>query len=125
MSLCVLAGGKIIVLAISAFTLSWTHSVQKTEWREHWELTPAGLELAEAAVKGSGAGMEPGPDAVLREGWWVWAPGLAPQPRIALAASGTTGRGWTLCHDGGCTEVGAAAGDAVVLEPCPAPSGKP
>ena len=125
MSLCVLAGGKTIVVAISAFTLSWTHSVEKTEWREHWELTPAGLELAEAAVKGSGAGMDPGPDAVLREGWWVWEPGLAPQQRISLAASGATGRGWTLCHDGGCMEVGAAAGDAVILEPCPEPSGTP
>ena len=34
MSLCILAGGKVTALALSAFTLSWTHSVQKSEWRE-------------------------------------------------------------------------------------------
>lgn len=121
MSLCLLAGGKTLALAISAFSLSWTHSVQKTEWRERWEVTPAGLILAEAAVKGSGAGMEPGPDAVLRDGWWVWAPKLAAQPRIVLAASGATGGGWRLCHDAGCLEVGTEAGKPAVIEPCDDP----
>ena len=118
MSLCLLAGGKAVVLAVSAFTLSWTHSVQKTEWRETWSVTSSGLQLTEAAVKGSGAGMEPGPDAVLKDGWWTWSPDLPVQPRLALAASGATGSGWRLCHAGGCAEVGANAGETVVLSPC-------
>ena len=118
MSLCLLAGGKTIMLAVSAFSLSWTHSVQKTEWRERWQVTPAGLELAEAAVKGSGAGMEPGPDAVLRDGWWVWKPDLVALSSLTLAASGATGGGWTLCHDGGCLEAGTVEGEDVVLRPC-------
>ncbi|MGK6313907.1 DUF1850 domain-containing protein [Neorhizobium sp. DT-125] len=118
MSLCILAGGKVTALAVSLFSLSWTHSVQKTEWRETWAVAPAGLELREAAVKGSGAGMEPGPDAVFRDGWWVWHPALPPQDRISLAASGMTPSAWRLCHDGGCVELGAKAGDAVVLSRC-------
>lgn len=100
------------------FTLSWTHSVQKTQWRESWAVTPAGLELREARVKGSGAGMEPGPDAVLRDGWWVWQPRLPPQKTLSLAASGMTPSAWRLCHDGGCIEFGAEAGDAVRLSGC-------
>lgn len=118
MSLCILAGGKVTALAVSMFTLSWTHSVQKTEWRETWAVTPAGLELRQAEVKGSGAGMEPGAGAVLRNGWWVWRPALPVQPRVSLAASGVTPSGWRLCHEGGCQELGARAGEDTVLEAC-------
>ncbi|HEV7435661.1 MAG TPA: DUF1850 domain-containing protein [Pseudorhizobium sp.] len=121
MSLCILAGGKMMTLAASVFTLSWTHSVQKTEWREAWAVTPAGLQLTEAAVKGSGAGMEPGEDAVLKAGWWVWAPTLPPQPSIRLAASGLTPSAWRLCHSGGCLDLGVEAGDAAVLSRCQSP----
>jgi Uncharacterized conserved protein len=118
MSLCLAAGGKLTVLAVSAFSLSWTHSVQKTEWREDWAVTPAGLEILEAAVKGSGAGMEPGDGAVLRDGWWVWRPETRTVPELRLAASGATGSGWTLCHADGCVELGAKVGDEVVLTAC-------
>lgn len=119
MSLCIIAASKTITFAVSLFTLSWSHSVQKTEWRETWAVTPKGLEIREAAVKGSGAGMEPGPDARLRDGWWVWHPPLPPQPRLSLAASGATNGGWLLCHEGGCLTIGKVFGDAAVLSPCP------
>ena len=68
-ALCVLSAGKTITLAASLFTLSWTHSVERVRWEEDWRVTPAGLEIVEARVKGSGAGMEPPPDAVLKNGW--------------------------------------------------------
>ncbi|KKX28326.1 DUF1850 domain-containing protein [Rhizobium sp. LC145] len=119
MSLCILAAGKVTSLAVSLFTLSWTHSVQKTEWRESWEATPAGLELRQASIKGSGAGMEPGTDAILRDGWWIWKPKLPPQPRLALAASGAIVGGWRLCHEGGCMELGTTAGEEIILNSCP------
>jgi hypothetical protein len=118
MSLCILAAGKMTVLAMTAFTLSWTHSVQKTRWEEEWSITPAGLEIVQARVKGSGAGMEPPEDAVLKDGWWVYAPKLPPRPELVLAASGATGEGWSLCADGQCTIIGAAAGAPVTIKPC-------
>jgi len=118
MSLCILAGGKMVALAVTAFTLSWTHSVQKTEWREDWSVTPAGLQLTKAAVKGSGAGMEPGDDAVLKDGWWVWTPELPPQRSVHLAASGVTPSAWRLCHARGCLDLGLQAGDAATLSRC-------
>lgn len=120
LALCLLSGGKTTVVAASLFTLSWTHSVQKTEWRETWAVTPAGLQLTKAAVKGSGAGMEPGEDAALKDGWWVWTPALPPQPSVQLAASGVTPSAWRLCHAGGCLDLGGKAGDAVTLSRCPA-----
>jgi len=117
---CIIAGAKAMSFAVSLFSLTWTHSVQKTEWREDWAVTPAGLELTMARVKGSGAGMEPGENAVLRDGWWEWAPNSPPLQRLMLAASGATGGGWTFCHAGGCVELGAAAGEDVTIEPCEA-----
>ena len=51
MSLCILAAGKTLTLAVTAFTLSWTHSVEKTEWQERWAVTAEGLVLEEARVQ--------------------------------------------------------------------------
>ena len=117
-SLCILAAGKMATLAATAFTLSWTHSVEKTRWEEDWRVTPAGLEIVEARVKGSGAGMEPPADAVLENGWWVYAPKLPARPELVLAASGATRGGWSLCANGQCMVMGAAAGEPVRLKPC-------
>ena len=119
MSLCVLAGAtKTATLAAAAFTLAWTHSVEKTEWQEDWRLTPAGLHLVEARVKGSGAGIDPPAEAVLKDGWWTYAPAVPPVPRLALAASGATVSGWSLCAEGSCLTLGAEAGETLVIEPC-------
>ncbi|MGE0008833.1 MAG: DUF1850 domain-containing protein [Parvibaculaceae bacterium] len=118
MSICILAAGKATVLAGTAFTLAWTHSVEKTRWEEHWRVTPTGLEVVEARIKGSGAGMDPPDGARLKDGWWTYAPNLRPQRRLVLAASGATAGGWTLCAAGGCAVVGGSAGDPVVVTAC-------
>lgn len=115
---CLMIGAKALTLATAGFTLSWTHSVEKTVWAEDWSVVPGGLVLTEARVKGSGAGMDPGEGAVLSDGWWRWSPNLAPVPQLALAASGATVSGWELCADGACQTLGAEAGAALVIRPC-------
>lgn len=102
MSLCIAAGAASLVLATKAFTLSWTHSVERTEWREAWRVTPAGLVLAEAQIKGSGAGMDPPPQARWRDGRFVYVPEMEPVAEIRLAVSGATGAGWQLCSGDDC-----------------------
>jgi len=118
MSLCLLAGGKTVALAATVFTLSWNHSVERTEWQEKWQLTPAGLELTEARVKGSGAGIDPPQDARLEDGWWIYTPTIAPLPRLVLAASGATISGWSLCTQDDCMTLGVEATAPIVIEPC-------
>jgi len=118
MNLCIFAAGKTVTLAVTAFTLSWTHSVEKTRWQEDWAIVPAGLQIIEARVKGSGAGMEPAEGAVLEHGWWVYAPKLRLQQSLVLAASGATGEGWTLCTAQDCRTIGATLGAPVELRPC-------
>jgi hypothetical protein len=118
MSICILAAGKVTVLAGAAFTLAWTHSVEKTRWVEQWKVTPAGLQVVEARIKGSGAGMDPPDGSIFKDGWWIYAPKVKPQRRLVLAASGATGEGWTLCAPGGCTVLGSGPGDPAVVTAC-------
>lgn len=118
MPLCVLAGTKTVAMAAAVFSLSWTHSVEETQWEERWTVEPAGLRLVEARVQGSGAGMDPPEGAVFREGWWIWRPQTAPVAELVLAASGATGDGWKLCAGERCLLVGAEAGLPVRLRAC-------
>lgn len=116
---CLLAGGLMLALPPDGrFQLRWTHSVEKTEWREAWRVVPGGIQLEQAAIKGAGAGMEPGPDARLVEGWLVWDPQVATVSSLVIAASGMTASGWTLCAAETCHDLGDTAGDAITLRPC-------
>jgi hypothetical protein len=116
--LCILGLGKPIALMVAAFTLSWTHSVERTRWEEDWTVGSAGLQLVEGRIRGSGAGMEPPAGARLEDGWWVYAPEAPPQPELVLAASGATGEGWKVCGGGTCVDVGGRAGGPVRLKTC-------
>jgi len=101
LSLCLTSVGVVKTLSIAAFTLVWTHSIEKTDWQEDWRVTAKGLELVQARVKGFGAGMEPPPDARLVDGWFQWQPARAPMPELVLANSGAAGE-WRLCSGGNC-----------------------
>lgn len=117
MSICLAIGTFALTLVDPVVTLSWTHSVEKVTWEEAWHVTATGLTLRQSRIKGSGAGMEPGPDAVLQDGWWV-SPGHLDVPELTLAASGATEDGWTLCGDGNCRVIGAEMGAPITLSPC-------
>ena len=112
MSLCLISSGVVKTLSLAAFTLAWTHSIEKIEWQEDWRVTPAGLELVQARVKGSGAGMEPPPDARLVNGWFQWQPNRAPMPELVLGNSGAAGE-WRLCADGQCRTLSDVFGHAI------------
>ena len=101
MSLCLLSAGALKTVALAAFTLAWTHSVEKTDWQEDWRITAGGLELVQARVKGSGAGMEPPPEARLVDGWFQWQPKRAAVPQLVLGNSGAAGE-WRICAEGHC-----------------------
>ena len=71
-------------------------------------------------MKGSGAGMEPPPEAVLVDGFWRWTPNLPPLREAILRRSGATDD-WRLCRDGICEPMGdlvPAEADPVTLAPC-------
>lgn len=121
--ICLVAGSAIAPLMAGAITLAWTHSVEKIAWEEDWRSGPAGLELVEARVRGSGAGMEPPPEAKLAHGVWSWKPNLPPQAQVIMRRSGATAD-WRICISGQCRpmEVYVPAGaDPVVMKVCDKP----
>lgn len=110
--LCLATAGAVTALTASSFTLSWTHSVEKTQWREAWQALDMALQPVEASVEGAGAGIDLPADAVWAEGRWTYVPSLSPVPELVLAASGMTPSPWLFClPDGTCRDLGAAAGD--------------
>jgi hypothetical protein len=114
-SLCLASAGVVKMLSVAAFTLAWTHSIEKSDWQEDWRITPQGLELVQARIKGSGAGMEPPPEARLIDGWFQWRPARAPLPEVALGNSGSAGE-WRLCHDGNCRTLSDIFGRPVGID---------
>jgi len=112
MGLCIFAGGASKAFAaVAAFTLAWTHSVEKLEWQEDWRVTRDRLVLVEARVHGDGAGMEPPAGARLDRGGWSWRPDVRPLPELVLRRSGATAD-WRLCTGGECRDLGSIVGDA-------------
>src|SRR5712671_5602453 len=87
LSLCLASAGVVKTLSIAAFTLVWTHSIEKVEWQEDWRLTPQGLELVQGARQGlrrrHGAACRCAPRR-----WLVSMETRAPMPELVLGNSG-------------------------------------
>lgn len=124
-SVCLYVAGALAAsLPDPAFTVAWTHSVAKTRWVESYVVEGPTLRLVEASIEGSGAGMEPPPDAVLRDGRWHWRPHRA-LAELVLARSDFA-QDHQLCTASGCRALGALAGaspraEVVVIRACAAP----
>ena len=112
LSLCLASAGIVKTLSIAAFTLAWTHSIEKIDWQEDWRISRQGLELVQSRVKVSGAGMEPPPDARLVDGWFQWQPQRAPMLEVMLGNSGAAGE-WRLCSDRQCRTLSEILGHPV------------
>lgn len=109
-----------------AFTLAWTHSIEKIRWEEDYTVRagPQGrprLVPGQARILGSGAGMEPPPDATLRpDGWYVYQPHTGPLDELRLSRSPYTAD-YDWCVDGRCEPMRAIMptdGDVTLLRPC-------
>jgi hypothetical protein len=102
LALCAFVGGALVArLDTDAFSLAWIHSVERVRWEEDWRVTSAGLELLEARVRGTGAGMEPPAGAVLRDGAWAYRPAIAPLAELVLVDAGVV-PDYDLCVSGRC-----------------------
>jgi hypothetical protein len=124
MPVCIAAGGLVVALAVESFTLAWTHSIEKIRWEEDYRVAGARLVLAEARIRGSGAGMEPPAGSRLEGGVWHYAPQLAPLEVLRLTHSTYTA-GYELCVRDGCAPLAASApragdGDVIEVRACPA-----
>lgn len=118
-----------VSLATDRFTLAWVHSIEKVRWEEDYAVVPPArpgdppvLRAVSARVKGSAAGMEPGPDAILINGWYVYSPSLTHHRQLMLSRSFYT-PDYELCLQGDCRPMSdflQSDGGATRLWPCEA-----
>jgi hypothetical protein len=104
-------------------TLGWEHTVEKTRWEEDYVVRGRRLDLREARVKGTGAGMEMPAAAAFRDGAWHYRPALHLIDRVTIRNS-LYPRGYDLCWAGHCRRLERLIGprdDLLVLAPCAAP----
>ncbi|HSM22014.1 MAG TPA: DUF1850 domain-containing protein [Rubrivivax sp.] len=94
-----------VFVAAPRFTLAWTHSIERVRWEEDYEVHAATatsepvLRAVMSRVRGSAAGMEPGPDAVLRDGWYHYRPAQLEHAALWLTRSAYTAD-YELCLEG-------------------------
>ncbi|QSX33609.1 DUF1850 domain-containing protein [Shewanella avicenniae] len=102
LGLCLgLAGQVWAELPQQQFTLSWRHTVEKIVWQEDYQLTPQGLQILQASVQGTGAGMEIPDGAKFYDDSWNYQPQLAPIPVLKLGRTPEAGD-YQLCFAGKC-----------------------
>jgi len=105
-----LQGTPAVFVPVTEFTLAWTHSIEKVRWEEDYavRLDPQTqqpvLHAVQARIKGSAAGMEPPPDAVLRHGWYAYTPALRTLAELRLTRSEFT-PDYDWCTQGSCQKM--------------------
>lgn len=125
LSLAALPGDAAVFVPAEHFTLAWTHSIEKVRWEEDYRVRqqpPAAphLQLSEARIQGSAAGMEPPEDARWRDGWYVYHPATLSPQALRLTRSGFAAD-YELCVDGRCRSLGSllpSDGGTTLLRPC-------
>ena len=100
-ALCITVGAQMISLPVRSFTLQWQHTVEKVLWEEDYLVVSDWLLLERARVLGSGAGMEPPPDAVREAKGWSYRPADRWRRSVVLARS-EFGDDYRLCTQGDC-----------------------
>lgn len=105
-ALCIVTGAHLVTLPVNAFTLRWRHTIEKVLWEEDYLVAGDWLLLTRARIRGSGAGMDPPPDAVREGDAWSYRPSDRWRREVQLARS-TIGEDYTLCVDGACRPLSA------------------
>jgi hypothetical protein len=118
------AAGKPVFIPSQQFTLAWVHTIEKVRWEEDYAVElvadAAVLNATAARVRGSAAGMEPPPDAQLKNGWYVYQPQISQPAELRLTRSGFAAD-YEFCSAGLCQPMSdflPSDGGITLLTPC-------
>lgn len=120
-----LAAGVLVASLGNDVTVRWLHSIEKARWEEDYRSDGRALQLVEARVRGTGAGMEPPQQAVFRDGAWHYRPRDSRHAKIALSHS-PYAEPYVFCGNGVCRTAsewlsGLPAYAVLTLAPCTRP----
>ncbi len=97
--------GQPVFIPVQRFTLAWVHTIEKVRWEEDYAVksvaADAVLKAVAARVRGSAAGMEPPPDAQLKNGWYEYKPQISEPAVLRLTRSGFAAD-YEFCSGGSC-----------------------
>jgi hypothetical protein len=99
--LCLASATTVVSLAAPAFTIAWNHSIEHVRWEEDYRIVGHRIELVEARIQGSAAGMDPPPGARFDGVWWHYAPADRWHDELRLTRSPFTAD-YELCIEGRC-----------------------
>ena len=99
------AADKPVFIPVQQFTLAWVHTIEKVRWEEDYAVEvvadDAVLKAVAARVRGSAAGMEPPPDAQLKNGWYEYKPQIS-QPKVLRLTRSGFAADYEFCSAGLC-----------------------
>ncbi len=104
--MCLAASALMASVPASHVTLRWKHSIEKIWWEEDYTVAGNWLVITGARIRGSGAGMEPPPNAVLQGGVWHYELGDPWRKEVVLARSSYV-QDYDLCVNRHCRSLGA------------------
>ncbi len=94
--------GQPVFIPVQQFTLAWIHTIEKVRWEEDYAVTgDAVLKAVGARVRGSAAGMEPPPDAQLKNGWYEYKPQIR-RPEVLRLTRSSFAADYEFCGAGTC-----------------------
>ncbi len=103
--LALLGAGQPVFIPVQQFTLAWVHTIEKVRWEEDYAVEVvtdnAVLKAVTARIRGSAAGMEPPPDARLRNGWYSYTPQIS-QPKVLRLTRSGFAADYEFCSAGLC-----------------------
>lgn len=100
-AICLAGGDAQARIEATRFTLVWRHSIELIDWQEDYVVAGDWLYLSGARIRGTGAGMEPPPDAQRVGGVYVYRPDLRWFRELNLARSSFV-QDYRVCVDGRC-----------------------
>ena len=102
--------GQPVFIPVQQFTLAWVHTIEKVRWEEDYAVesvaADAVLKAVSARVRGSAAGMEPPPDAQLKNGWYEYKPQIS-EPEVLRLTRSSFAADYEFCSSGFCQPMSA------------------
>jgi hypothetical protein len=123
MSVCLVGGAKVAIVAADLFRIAWTQQGSHAEWQRSYDVAPGAIVAHDLRAKDFGPGEEPLPGSSRDGDWYVWRMPRNMFPAVSFGAEpGATD--WRICTRDHCDALasltGSPDGTDITAIPCKA-----